>query len=169
MPKISPDIAKAKAKRLVKRLHKNNLSIAETAREFGVTPQAIQNQIAKNPYVKNYITQFYDKLDKAGATDDKAARVISEGMDAKKEVYDKDGNLVAEREDHSIRLKSVEMLARIKRYIGDTDSQNVNVGEMKVMIVNGSGGNQETFLRSPQRESVGDSQASGEVPSSGLR
>lgn len=169
MPKTSPERLKSKAQTLVKSLQRNNFNLTNTAKEFGVTRQSIRDKIVKNPIVKSELQKLYDRLDKVGATDDKVAKRINEGLDAVKVIRSQTGEVIDEDPDHAIRLKSVDFMCRLKRYIGDTESQNVNVGEMKVMIVNGSSGNQETFLRSPQRESVRDTQASGEVPSSGLR
>lgn len=148
MPKTSPELAQAKAARVVKSLKKNNISLTETAKDLGVSPQAIQNQLDRNPYVKNLLQKFYEKLDKAGATDEKSARVISEAMDAEKEVFNDDGQIVGTSKDHATRLKANDQLLKLKRYIGDTDTPNItNVGEMKVIIVNGTG-DQTTSLRS---------------------
>ena len=98
--------------------------------------------------------------------------MISEGLDAKKLIYvesgDDDEKVREEVEDHSTRLKSAELMLKVKKYIGDVETPQVNVGEMKVVIVNGTG-DQTTSLRCSQRESAGDSSTPSEVSGSGLR
>ncbi len=169
MPKTEDARKTAKAKALVKALKKHNLNLSETAKEFGVTPQAIRDQVVRNPIVRNSLAEFYKTLDNAGATDQKTARVIAEGMDAEKEVFDKQGKLVKKSEDHGVRLKSTELLLKLKKYIGDTEvGSTTNVGEMKVIIVNGTGAT-STPLRRSLSESTGNPSGSDEVQGTELR
>lgn len=142
MPRTSPELRRQKGKLIAKTLIDNNMNLTRTGRKLGILPQSVQVSVKNNPYVKHYLDKFYKELEKAGATDEKAARVISEGMDAKIEVYSKDGELLNEKEDHSIRLKSVELMAKIKRYIGDSNdvSRETNVGTQNIQIVFGDSG-----------------------------
>lgn len=136
---------RAKAKRLVKTLIKNNLSQADTAREIGVTQQAVYDQIKNNPLVRSALENYLTVLEKAGATDKKSARVISEAMDAERTVSVMDETEDAKpgsranvtEPDHAIRLKANEQYLKIKKLIGQSDdAAGTKDNPVQIVIMN---------------------------------
>lgn len=129
--------SKLKALKLVKTLKKNALNASATARELGITPQAVHHQLKENPIVKTAIEKYEEALERAGANDDKSARVISEAMDAEKTVSVEDftggEDDAAEAEeqfkkngktyrsitepDHTARLKANDQYIKVKKLI----------------------------------------------------
>lgn len=82
MPKYRPETARMKAKSLVKPLIRNHLNVSATARQLGVTPQAIEQRLKHKP-VRDLLQKFLDseKLEKVlievGIDGLKANKVIS--------------------------------------------------------------------------------------------
>lgn len=70
-------------------------------------------------------------MQKAGITDELLFSVAKEGIQAKRGVYDRDGDWVRDIEDWTTRFKFWEGLMRIKGYIrpssGDDNSINFNL------------------------------------------
>lgn len=136
-----PLIRKVKAKKLIKTLQANEMDISETAKDLEITPQGVRDQIRNNPHVRSGLQSMLDALEKAGANDEKAARVINEAMDAEKatsveDFTDDDTEEDRQKEekkgrsfrtiyepDHAIRLKANEQYAKIKRLIGEDDGR----------------------------------------------
>ena len=81
MPKISKKRKEAKAKRLSKVYIENNLNASKTAKEIGVSPQAINKQINK-PEVQNAMQEY---LGSAKLTK-KLKKVAMEGLEATKTI-----------------------------------------------------------------------------------
>lgn len=127
---------KAKALKLVKSLISNDLSQAETARELGVTQQAIHNQIVNNPIVRTALQAYQEELEKAGATDIASAKVIADAMQAERTVavedyteeeesddqFNKKGKIFRHitEADHAIRLKANEQYLKVKKLLSDS-------------------------------------------------
>lgn len=119
-----PIIRKAKAKKVLKSLKDNDMNLAEAAKDLGVTTDAVQKQIDRNPFVRSGLQSMLDALEAAGVNDAKAARVVSEAMDAKKEQTNSlTGEVVSSAPDHTIRLKANEQYLKLKRLIGDDDGR----------------------------------------------
>ncbi len=117
---------KAKAKKLVKTLIKHDLNKSAAARDLGVSPQAVQDQVDKNPLVRTALEEYQKALEDAGATFSKSARVISEGMDAERTVSVEDFTADADEEerkgksyrdvtepDHHARLKANDQFLKV--------------------------------------------------------
>ena len=108
-----PIIRKAKAKKVLKSLKDNDMNLAEAAKDLGVTTDAVQKQIDRNPFVRSGLQSMLDALERVGVTDEKYASVIKDGMEAK----------IADEQDHAIRLKAGNDYAKLKRLIGDDDGR----------------------------------------------
>lgn len=113
---------KAKAAKVVKSLISNDLNQAAAARELGVTQQAVANHVKDNPLVRSALQKYHDALEKAGATDEKSARVISEAMDAMRKVGLGHGEdfTVEQEEDHHARLKANDQYLKVKKLLADS-------------------------------------------------
>lgn len=149
--KVNP----VKAKKLVKALIKNNGVQADAARELGMTQQNIYDQIKNNPLVREGLDEYLKALEKAGATDKKSARVVSEAMDAEKTVsvedftddeeadeqFKKKGRTFREvtEPDHPTRLKANEQYLKIKRLIGQTEGEDPGAKQQLIIIIGEKG------------------------------
>ena len=60
MPKLSPELEKARALKVVKGLNRNNFNASALARESGVSPQAIAKKI-KRPIVQKTLSDYLKK------------------------------------------------------------------------------------------------------------
>ena len=112
-------LVESKTLALALQKHKGNQSA--TAKEVGITRQAVKDRIKKDPIVKSAWEKYIASLKRIGATDTKSARVLSEAMDAVTIRFftGKDGKRVEIREpDHMTRLKAVEQYLKIMRLIG---------------------------------------------------
>jgi DNA-binding XRE family transcriptional regulator len=107
--------SKAHALRVVKTLKKHNLNRSAAARELGVSPQTICEQVKENPIIKTAIEKYVEKMEAEGLDDDKSIRVISEAMEAKKTTAL--GEDYATEPDHAIRLKANEQYIKIKKLV----------------------------------------------------
>ena len=79
MPKYKANNKKLKAKLLAKTCLKNNLNNAKTARQLGVTKQAIQQQV-NTPEVQDALQVYLDSAD----LKDKLIKKADEGLEANK-------------------------------------------------------------------------------------
>lgn len=133
--KTSPRILREKARPIIKALIKHKLNKAAAAKEVGLSTAAIHVRVNHDPYVREGIKPMLDALYGAGATEEKYARVISEGMDAEKT----SGVIGAttKEPDHAIRLKAGEHYAKLKRYVTGDDGGVVN---NKLIVIIGEKG-----------------------------
>jgi predicted DNA-binding protein YlxM (UPF0122 family) len=111
---------KAKASRVVKSLLANDLNKAAAAEELGVTRQAVQKQVAENPLVRSALQKYQEKMEAAGLNDEKSIKVISDAMEAEREVVSEEGEIVATRPDHGVRLKANEQFLKVKKLLSDS-------------------------------------------------
>ena len=94
MPKYKPKTAELKARKLAKTCLKNNLNNAKTARQLGVTKQAIQQQV-NQPAVQDALQEYLDSVE----LDNEMVEVARAGLRAKKPIgatilIDKDGEVI---------------------------------------------------------------------------
>lgn len=120
---------KIKAKKLVKTLIKHGASQSKTARELGMSQQAVYDQVKNNPLVKSGLEAYLEALEKAGANDAASATVIAEGMKAEKTVSVEDNRSDSEgtrggqaytkitEPDHNARLKANEQYLKVKKLL----------------------------------------------------
>jgi hypothetical protein len=66
------------------------------------------------------------EMEKQGLTLACVIRPVAEAMDANREVYDGDGNLVSEKPDHSIRLKAAGMAHKLMGLTNETGTTNIH-------------------------------------------
>jgi predicted transcriptional regulator len=120
---------------IVAALKKHKLSVTEAAKELGISKQAVSKHVNHNPEVIAGIKPMLDALFAAGATEEKYARVISEGMDAERTTGIK-GKQITEP-DHNARLKAGEQFAKLKKYISSDEDKVVN---NKLIVIIGEKG-----------------------------
>lgn len=120
---------KADAKKVVKSLKKNGFNLSGAARDLGMTPQAVTKRAKKDPLIKSALNSYLGELRKAGATDQKSARVISEAMDAKAKrgVGHGEDFTIVEEDDHYARLKANDQYLKIKRLLEPEEKGNAPV------------------------------------------
>lgn len=84
MPRIRKQTAQLKALKLNKALRKHKGSQSSLARELGVTPSAINKQVAKNPEFLSLRRQAINKaMERAGLTEDFVYGKLAASMKAK--------------------------------------------------------------------------------------
>ena len=113
-----PQKKKVESRALVIALQKNKGNQSATAKELGISRTAVQERVRTDPIVKSAWEKFVATLEKTGATDKRAARVIADGMIAKKEHTNMSGRVVRKSPDHKIRLAASEQYLKCKRLIG---------------------------------------------------
>lgn len=82
MPKYKSEIAKAKAKRLIKSYIRNGLNQSAVAREEGVTSEAINQRFKHNPAIKETLAEYLRHQFKRGYI----KRKFKDGLEAQKVV-----------------------------------------------------------------------------------
>ena len=138
MPKLSPNLAKVRAGKLVKGLKRHGGNMSALAREEGRTPQAVSDQF-KKPYVKNVMAKM---LEDVGVTDRYLANTIKNGLKATKLVYVDSSQLtktgapkkVEETvDDWQARHKFVETSCKIKGHMKPEtviEDNSINFGDI---------------------------------------
>lgn len=116
---------KLKARNLTKLVIESGGNLAEVARRRGVSRQAIQEQVAKNPEVQNIMC---DLMDRHGVTDTVLAKKLHTLIHAQKMVdgweneEKEDGTTKAVRtlvptDDLNVQLKATELCLKVKGHI----------------------------------------------------
>lgn len=72
--------------------------------------------------VRSVLGKYLQALEDAGATDEKSARVISQGMDAVRKIRNIAGVVVEEMPDHKMRLTANEQFMKAKRLLEPEDN-----------------------------------------------
>ena len=114
-----PQKKKVESRALVIALQKNKGNQSATAKELGISRTAVQERVRTDPIVKSAWEKFVATLEKMGATDKRSAKVIVDGMLAKKEHTNMSGKVTRRSPDHKIRLAANEQFLKIKRLIGE--------------------------------------------------
>lgn len=135
-----PDGLTPKRRKLVKLLTATpEMRLSDAARASGLSPQGVQQALATEA-VQNALGPFYKALEDAGATDTKAARVISDAMDAARigKAMAEDGTLtIAAVPDHKTRLKGAELYSKVKRYMAPEKDDDGEPTRPVQIVMNG--------------------------------
>ena len=107
MPRYTPQVAKLKARRLIKLHNDNGFNQSRVAEIEGVTPSAINHRLSKLP-VKKTMSEL---LDKAGVTDDRLSKKIDEGLEAIKI------DSFTKVPDHNARHKYITTALEVKGHV----------------------------------------------------
>ncbi len=110
---------------------KPDMTAGQLAHATGTSKQKVIRTLA-DPVTIQTVSNY---LDQAGASIEKAAQVIAEGMEAKKIKYFSNwGKITDSREepDHEIRLKAVELNVKLRRLL-DPDNGKKNGNTLHAM------------------------------------
>lgn len=106
---------------LVTALKRNKGHQSKTARELGVTPQAIQHRLKNDPAVRSEWQKFVKVLEKAGGSNQRIAKAFVAGLSATKTASYEGEVFSSDQPDHELRMKAAEQCLKIKRLIPEED------------------------------------------------
>jgi len=129
MPKIDKssksESVKLRAKATVKSLLKHQGNQTAAAKELGIKKQTLRNRLIHNPYCREELRKALKRND---VTVDKYSRVIADAMEAEREVVSEEGEIVATRPDHGIRLKAADSFLKAVGLAADDKTAEMNLG-----------------------------------------
>ena len=154
MPKLTPEMQKARAKRLIKGLAEVGFNKTALARKEGVSTMAIIKRCNRD-FVKK---TFDECLLEVGVTDEKAAKVLLEGLEANKVIgylnnkingTQKVSDEFIEVPDKHCRHKYLVTYLEFKRYLKHNNSAN---GIKIINIINGYRNNGDAGSLRPEEQ-----------------
>lgn len=116
--------------KLIENLKANkHKTLTAAAKDAGYSPSTPHSLIERS--IRGVLGKYLKALQKAGATDRKSARVISEGMDAVREHRSISGQLVDTSPDHQTRIKANDQYLKVKRLL---ESEEQGSGPVNVSV-----------------------------------
>lgn len=128
-------VTKRQAKLIKNIKAKKHKTLAEAAKDAGYAANTPHKSIERS--VRSVLGKYLRALEKAGATDAKSARVISEAMDAttQKGVGYGDDFTIVEEVDHYARLKANDQYQKVKRLLGVEEAEDKLPPQIVVNVV----------------------------------
>lgn len=127
----------ATEEKLIKVAAKHGGNCTKTAKEIGITHQAVSKRLNENPHLKEKIQSIKDAaLKKSGLSLVKAFKRTAEALDAKQYSFGKK----TQSPDHDIRLKASKLTAEFYDVLNKPDQQlsSGQIVVMPVVVVNGN-------------------------------
>ena len=125
MPRYTPEVAKAKAEKLIKSYNRNGLNQSALARELGVTSEAINQRLKKKPVLDTL--QAYINSPKLK---NRLIKVAQDALSAyhEKRVKNKDGEIKLKKiPDHDTRHKYWHDLVTAGGVLKPSDSGGIKI------------------------------------------
>ena len=131
-----------RVKKIMKAYIKNNVNATATARELGISPMAVIENV-DSALGRIVLSKMAQELENVGITDAYIAKKVRKGLNAKqvhRARYDKDGNEVVAREvtpDFNAQHKYLDTTLKIKGHLAEViapEQRNLHLHFSKVDI-----------------------------------